>query len=213
MLSPIRTFSTPSHTRRHAPTRAPLALMQQESQAPTRPRSNAALAAQAGLDVDAARDADTLSVAAPTAASPDTVPDGSSAAPSQAAPAPTSIDGLAGPTAKLQTGDLRGAATELRDVANTQRKLLSGGGDRALLQASLAALAVTDTLVAAQDAKEAGNLNETTRLAQTALGTLRRAPMLTGTLRESSDFVGAQMTRHYGGAGARVFLPKARMGR
>lgn len=29
--------------------------------------------------------------------------------------------------------------------------------------------------------------------------------------RESSDFVGAQMTSHYGGAGARVFLPKARM--
>jgi hypothetical protein len=31
--------------------------------------------------------------------------------------------------------------------------------------------------------------------------------------RESSDFVGSQMTRHYGGAGARVFLPKARMAR
>lgn len=31
--------------------------------------------------------------------------------------------------------------------------------------------------------------------------------------RESSDFVGRQMPRHYGGAPARVFLPKGRMGR
>lgn len=31
--------------------------------------------------------------------------------------------------------------------------------------------------------------------------------------RESSDFVGRQMLRHYGGASARVFLPKGRMGR
>ncbi len=31
--------------------------------------------------------------------------------------------------------------------------------------------------------------------------------------RESSDFVGRQMTRHYGGGAARVFLPKGRMGR
>jgi hypothetical protein len=29
--------------------------------------------------------------------------------------------------------------------------------------------------------------------------------------REVSDHVASQMTRHYGGAGARVFLPKARM--
>lgn len=28
---------------------------------------------------------------------------------------------------------------------------------------------------------------------------------------ETSDFIGSQMTSHYGGAGARVFLPKARM--
>jgi hypothetical protein len=31
--------------------------------------------------------------------------------------------------------------------------------------------------------------------------------------RESSDFVGRQMTRHYGGAGARVFLPHGKMRR
>ena len=346
---------------RLAPTRAPLLLQAEESRARTA-ASNAALAESAGLTGSAASEVavggDESGVAQATATGSGAK---ASANPAPAAPAAPGAPaggeggaakseappsgGLTSPTTKLQGGDLRGAAAELREIATTQRKLLSGGGDRALLQSSLAALAVTDTLVAAQQAKEAGNLADAARQAQTALGTLGRAPTITGTLREvlhasassfgarteapkkeiepqqkeaaaregydaalgrvlarasaglsggnprargrcyarvadavdavvgrflagehaymaasqlaarkdlftetsasnlgglpagaivvwgkgtsdsghisvalgdgreSSDFVGAQMTRHYGGAGARVFLPKARMGR
>lgn len=178
-----------------APTRAPVRLQAEESRA--RPAaSNAALAESAGLtgsadsevavggDESGVAQASSTGTGAKASANPapaaTAAPDAPAAAKSEAPPS----GGLTSPTTKVQGGDLRGAAAELREIVTTQHKLLSGGGDRALLQSSLAALAVTDSLVAAQQATDAGNLTDAARQAKTALGTLRRAPMITGTLRE-----------------------------
>jgi len=51
----------------------------------------------------------------------------------------------------------------VRQIVSTQRRLLSGGGYRALLQSSLAALAVWEPFLSAWQAKEAGKLVEVSR--------------------------------------------------
>lgn len=169
------------------PTRAPIASL--DRGAPVRPVSNAKRSSELGFGPAApategaglAPERPEASVAAaPGSATAPPVPDQAApAAPDQAAPAAE----LAPVAAQLAAGDLRGAANALRQIASAQRRLLPGGGDRALLQSALAALAVTESLVAAQAAKEAGRLEESARHATAAAGTLGRAFMLDATLR------------------------------
>ena len=202
----------PAYAQSRAPTRAPILEAQQQTFAPL--SSNAARAQDAGL----AGVADGSAVVTPGAEAPQqgtpALAGGSSTSspsvasastapvPDQAAPpeqqAPAS--GLAGATARLQSGDLGGTANELRQIVSTQRRLLSGGGDRALLQSSLAALAVVESLLSAQQAKEAGKLTEVSRHAQAASGTLGRSPMLEGAVRDA-------LQSSIAGFGARVAGP------
>ncbi len=152
----------PSQSQQIAPIQAPTAQPEQRPEA--RPQSNAAMLEDTGL-------------------SPLATPTARQVAPQEgAAPAPAPSE-LAGVTARISAGDLNGAAEELRQIAGTQRRLLSGGGDRALLQAALAALAVTETLTGAQKAKEAGRLTDATRQAQNAQWTLGRTTGLDAALR------------------------------
>lgn len=201
---------------RPTPTRAPIASL--EPRLRPSARSNASEAARAGLAVQPA------AAAGPAVEQPSTMDAAVAAsattttalqAPSEggAAPAAPAADhqvpdqaapsgALSGVAARVRAGELEPAANELRQIVSTQRKLLSGGGDRALLQAALAALAVTDALVAAQKSKESGKLAEATRQAQTAGGTLGRAPMLDGDLRDA-------LASAVSGFGARSVGPEA----
>jgi hypothetical protein len=202
----------PAYAQSRAPTRAPILQAQPRNSAAA--SSNAARAQDAGLDgvtdgsavatpvVEAPQQSSPARSAGPSTSSPSVASASTAPVPDQAAPpeqqAP--VSGLAGPTARLQAGDLAGAANELRQIVSTQRRLLSGGGDRALLQSSLAALAVVESLLSAQQAKEAGKLAEVSRHAQAANGTLSRAPMLEGAARDALQSAIA-------GFGARVAVP------
>ena len=152
----------PSQTQQVTP--SPPQSLQPEQRPESRPQSNAALLEDAGLAP--------LATPSPTAR--------------QAAPAAPE---LAGVSARITAGDLNGAAEELRQIASTQRRLLSGGGDRALLQNALAALAVTESLTGAQKSKESGKLADATRQAQNAQGTLARATGIDAALRGALESV------------------------
>ena len=91
----------------------------------------------------------------------------------------------------LERGDLAATAAHLQAVAAEQRKLWSSGGDRQLLSAALATLAVTQELQRAQQAKESGSLATATQAARTATGTLGRVPMLPARVRAGLAALGA----------------------
>ena len=83
----------------------------------------------------------------------------------------------------LRAGDLLGTANHLTAVAAEQRRLWSGGGDRQLLSTALATLAVTQDLIQAQTAKEAGQSAAATQAARTAMGALSRGAQVPDDLR------------------------------
>lgn len=83
----------------------------------------------------------------------------------------------------LRNGDLLATANHLTAVAAEQRRLWSGGGDRQLLSTALATLAVTQDLIKAQTAKEAGQGAAATQAARAAMGTLERAVQVPESLR------------------------------